>query len=147
MKQSYFHFFNSAWLEVNFYWNLHKEYIHLICSNIYHTRISLPLITLNKTGSLLVPINEWLQAWWNQRIDNRIKGESDMCMAHGPMAVLFNDDQSKYMGKFSCINSDVNCDTVFYRYLYVRVTVWHSPANNFPLLGSMLNNLLSMTCI
>ena len=45
------------------------------------------------------------------------------CMAHGPMAVLFNDDQSKYMGKFSCINSDVNCDTVFYRYLYVRVTV------------------------
>ena len=46
-----------------------------------------------------------------------------MCMAYGPMAVLFNDDQSKYMGKVSCINSDVNCDTVFYRYLYVRVTV------------------------
>lgn len=30
-----------------------------------------------------------------------------MCMAHGPMAVLFNDDQNKYMGKFSCINSQM----------------------------------------
>lgn len=47
--------------KVSWRWSqLTKLKNHDVYFKSYHTRISLPLMTLNKIGSLLVPVNRWL---------------------------------------------------------------------------------------